>query len=162
MLIKFRIIYNNSLQSIYEDQNINIGSVHTEIIVRELTNLIKITSSSDTSKSLSNNDLVSISTILSVCKAFAKSNLVIKMPIFKPKVSSLNNSIFSSKNFLSSATYQESKSILTNSAVFSKKDWVFGLKENVITGKLLLAGSSLFNHKTYLDNIYLFKQDYIL
>ena len=161
-VIKFRIIYNNSLQSIYEDQNINIGSVHTEIIVRELTNLIKITSSSDTSKSLSNNDLVSISTILSVCKAFAKSNLVIKMPIFKPKVSSLNNSLFSSKNFLSSATYQESKSILTNSAVFSKKDWVFGLKENVITGKLLLAGSSLFNHKTYLDNIYLFKQDYIL
>jgi hypothetical protein len=63
----------------------------------------------------------------------------------------------SKDGFLSAAGFQETKRVLTKAAIEGTSDWLRGLKECVIIGRLIPAGSAFLNYKNYLDNIYLFK-----
>jgi DNA-directed RNA polymerase subunit beta' len=61
-------------------------------------------------------------------------------------------------SFLSSAGFQETRRVLAKAAIEGKCDWLRGLKECIMNGRLVPAGTSFLNYKNYLDKIYYFQQ----
>jgi DNA-directed RNA polymerase subunit beta' len=156
-LYKFQLLLVNSVQSIYQSQGVNISSKHIEIIVRQMTAKVVIKQSGDTP--LLPGELVRISLINEIYKALKanSSTLKYKIPEYEPLLLSATNSSLSKDGFLSAAGFQETKRVLTKAAIEGSSDWLRGLKECIIIGRLIPAGSAFLNYKSYLDNIYLFK-----
>lgn len=156
-LTKIQVILINSIQSIYQSQGVNISSKHIEIIVRQMTNKTVIKDSGDTP--LLPGEIVRLSLITEIYLAFcnAKTNSKYKRPKYEPIVISSTSASLSKDGFLSAAGFQETKRVLTKAAIEGTPDWLRGLKECVIIGRLIPAGSAFLNYKNYLDNIYVFK-----
>jgi DNA-directed RNA polymerase subunit beta' len=70
---------------------------------------------------------------------------------------SATNSSLSKDGFLSAAGFQETKRILAKAAIEGSHDWLRGLKECIILGRLIPAGSSFLNYKNHLDSVYRYK-----
>ena len=70
-------------------------------------------------------------------------------PIYKPLLLGLTKASLNSDSFISAASFQETTRVLTEAAIEGKKDWLNGLKENVIIGRLIPAGTGFNN----LENI---------
>ena len=156
-LTKIQIILINSIQSIYQSQGVNIFSKHIEIIVRQMTNKTVIKDSGDTP--LLPGEIVQLSLITEIYLALqnATTSLKYKRPKYEPIVISSTSASLSKDGFLSAAGFQETKRVLTKAAIEGTTDWLRGLKECIIIGRLIPAGSSFLNYKNYLDNIYVFK-----
>ena len=156
-LTKFQLLLVNSVQAIYQSQGVNISSKHIEIIVRQMTDKVVMKESGDTP--LLPGELIKLSLIGEIYKAFhsLQENKKYKTPKYEPLFLSTTNSSLSKDGFLSAAGFQETKRVLTKAAVEGNSDWLRGLKECVIIGRLIPAGSAFLNYKNYLDNIYLFK-----
>ena len=152
-LNKFQLLLVNSIQAIYQSQGVNISSKHIEIIVRQMTAKVVIKESGDTP--LLPGELIRLSLISEIYKALKQTNY--KTPKYEPLFLSTTNSALSKDGFLSAAGFQETKRVLTKAAIEGTSDWLRGLKECVIIGRLIPAGSAFLNYKNYLDNIYLFK-----
>ena len=72
---------------------------------------------------------------------------------------STTNSSLSKDGFLSAAGFQETKRILAKAAIEGSQDWLRGLKECIIVGRLIPAGSAFLNYKHYLDTLFFFKEN---
>jgi hypothetical protein len=154
-LNKFQLILLNSIQSIYQSQGVNISNRHIEIIVRQMTAKVKIKESGDTP--LLPGELVKLPLILEIQKSLSSNSIKYKSPSYEPIVLSTTTSSLGKDGFLSNAGFQETKKVLTKAAIEGSRDWLRGLKECIIVGRLIPAGSSFLNYKSYLDNIYFFK-----
>ena len=156
-LNKIQIILINSIQSIYQSQGVNISSKHIEIIVRQMTSKTVIKDSGDTP--LLPGEIIRLSLINEIYLALqsAKTKLKYKCPKYEPIVISSTSASLSKDGFLSAAGFQETKRVLTKAAIEGTPDWLRGLKECIIIGRLIPAGSAFLNYKNYLDNIYVFK-----
>lgn len=167
-LNKFQLLLVNSIQSIYQSQGVGISSKHIEIISRQMTAKVVI-KDGGTSPYLPG-ELIRLSLILEIYKSlkeFDNKNLErqhskkiefsYKLPKFEPLLLSTTNSCLNKDGFLSAAGFQETKRVLTKAAIEGTSDWLRGLKECIIIGRLIPAGSAFLNYKNYLDNIYLFK-----
>ena len=156
-LNKLQIILINSIQSIYQSQGVNISSKHIEIIVRQMTAKVVIKESGDTP--LLPGEIIRISLIVEIYLALQESeiNFKYKRPKYEPVLISSTNASLSKDGFLSAAGFQETKRVLTKAAIEGTPDWLRGLKECIIIGRLIPAGSAFLNYKNYLDNIYVFK-----
>ena len=62
-------------------------------------------------------------------------------PVYSPILLGITKASLNSDSFLSAASFQETVRILTEAAIEGKKDWLYGLKENIITGRLINAGT---------------------
>jgi hypothetical protein len=156
-LTKFQLLLVNSIQSIYQSQGVNISSKHIEIIVRQMTSKVLIKESGDTP--LIPGELIRLSLISEIHEALKLNNLTFqtKTPKYEPILMSTTNSSLNKEGFLSAAGFQETKRMLSKAAIEGTTDWLRGLKECIIIGRLIPAGSAFLNYKSYLDNIYLFK-----
>jgi hypothetical protein len=156
-LNKFQLLLVNSIQAIYQSQGISIASKHIEIIVRQMTSKVIIKESGDTP--LLPGEFFRLSFIMEIYKALkeTKKTKNFKTPVYEPFLLSATNSSLNKEGFLSSAGFQETKRILTKASLEGATDWLRGLKECVIIGRLIPAGSAFSNYKNYLDEIYLFK-----
>ena len=154
-LNKFQLILLNSIQSIYQSQGVNISNRHIEIIVRQMTAKVKIKESGDTP--LLPGELIKLPLILEIQKSLLSNTIKYKSPQYEPVVLSTTTSSLGKDGFLANAGFQETKKVLTKAAVEGSRDWLRGLKECIIVGRLIPAGSSFLNYKSYLDNIYFFK-----
>ena len=152
-LNKFQLLLINSIQAIYQSQGVTISSKHIEIVVRQMTAKVVIKESGDTP--LLPGELIRLSLICEIYKAIKQTNY--KTPKYEPLFLSTTNSALSKDGFLSAAGFQETKRVLTKAAIEGTTDWLRGLKECIIIGRLIPAGSAFLNYKNYLDNIYLFK-----
>lgn len=154
---KFQLLLVNSIQSIYQSQGVSISSKHIEIIVKQMTAKVIIKESGDTP--LLPGELLRISLMNEIYNGLKKAsnNVNYKVPKYEPILLSATNSSLNKDGFLSSAGFQETKRVLTKAAIEGSSDWLRGLKECIIIGRLIPAGSSFLNYKRYLDNIYLFK-----
>jgi hypothetical protein len=157
-LYKFQLLLVNSVQAIYQSQGVSISSKHIEIIVRQMTAKVVIKQSGDTP--LLPGELIRISLINEIYYALQLNNQILKYkkPEYEPLLLSATNSSLTKDGFLSAAGFQETKRVLTKAALEGSSDWLRGLKECIIIGRLIPAGSSFLNYKSYLDNIYLFKE----
>jgi DNA-directed RNA polymerase subunit beta' len=166
-LNKFQLLLVNSVQAIYESQNVTISSKHIEIIIRQMTSKVVIKRSGDTP--FLPGEVVRLSMISQLYKAFKgdpnisaigidrKKQKSYRTPKYEPLLLSTTNSSLRKDGFLSAAGFQETKKILTKAAIEGSSDWLRALKECVIVGRLIPAGSSFLNYKNYLDNIFLYK-----
>ena len=84
---------------------------------------------------------------------------IYKTPYYEPTLMSATNSSLSKDGFLSAAGFQETKRILAKAAIEGSPDWLRGLKESIIVGRLIPAGSSFLNYKHYLDTLFFFKEN---
>ena len=153
-LTKFQLILANSIQSIYQGQGVNISIKHIEIIVRQMTSKVIVKKSGDTP--FLEGEIIPISFILDICSVFQENNSYI-LPNFEPRLLSATNSSLNKDGFLSAAGFQETRRILTKAAIEGNSDWLRGLKECIMSGKLIPAGSAFLNYKNYLDSLYYFK-----
>ena len=156
-LAKFQLILVNSIQAIYQSQGVNISNKHIEIIVKQMTSKVVIKQSGGTP--LLPGELVRIGLIYEIYKSLRIKNRKISyiIPKYQPTLISATASSLNKDGFLSAAGFQETKRILTKAAIEGSCDWLRGLKECIILGRLIPAGSTFLNYKNYLDNIYLFK-----
>jgi hypothetical protein len=157
-LNKFQLLVVNSVQAIYQSQGVNISSKHIEIIVRQMTAKVLIKKGGDTP--FLPGEMINLSLMSEVYKAMQsmEEKRFYKTPEYAPVFLSTTRSSLDKDGFLSAAGFQETKRILSKSALEGKSDWLRGLKECIIIGRLIPAGSAFLNYKNYLDNIYLFKK----
>ena len=132
------------VQKVYRSQGVDINDKHVELIARRMISQIRIMDSGDT------NFLPS--TVVSINKFTEGNKDVIlqgkKPAIGQPILLGITKSSLQTDSFLASASFQETTRILTEAAVKGNVDHLHGLKENVIIGKLIPAGTGA---KEYMD-----------
>ncbi|MBR5555928.1 DNA-directed RNA polymerase subunit beta'' [bacterium] len=131
----------DEVQRVYRSQGVEIADKHVEIIVRQMTKKVKIVDAGDTT--LLPGELVEIQHYESEnqkAEAEGKAPATCEFLLLGITKASLNT-----ESFISAASFQETTRILTEAAVDGKKDLLRGLKENVIIGRLIPAGTG-FHH----------------
>ena len=136
---KLEVYMIKEIQKVYHAQGIGISDKHLEIIVRQMLRKVQIVDGGETS--------LLPGTRVSTNK-FAEENtkalLEGKRPaICTPLILGITKAALETDSFLSAASFQETTRILTDAAIKAKRDDLHGLKENVITGKLIPAGTGL-------------------
>ena len=154
-LNKFQLLLVNSIQAIYQSQGVNISSKHIEIIVRQMTGNVVIKETGDTP--LIPGEIIKLALMNVIYRTL--KNTKRRRPIYEPILMSATTVSLRTDGFLSAAGFQETKKVLTKAAIEGSSDWLRNLKECVIIGRLIPAGSAFLNYKNYLDNIYFFKNN---
>ena len=142
------------VQRVYRSQGVDINDKHVELIARRMISQIRIVDSGDT------NFLPS--TVVSINKFTEGNKDVIlqgkKPAIGQPILLGITKSSLQTDSFLASASFQETTRILTEASVKGKIDCLHGLKENVIIGKLIPAGTGA---KEYMDIDYTLEKEFL-
>ena len=136
----------DEVQRVYRSQGVEIADKHIEIIVRQMTKKVRIVESGDTD--LLPGELVEIQTFENANKIAQEKGgqeATCEYMLLGITKASLNT-----ESFISAASFQETTRILTEAAVDGKKDLLRGLKENVIIGRLIPAGTG-YHHLTYAN-----------
>ena len=125
------------VQKVYKSQGVDVSDKHIEIVAKRMISKIKIIDPGDT------HFLAGLSVSL---KDFREGNKPVilegKTPATgKPIMLGITKASLATDSFLSAASFQETTTILTEAAIKGKKDMLNGLKENVILGKLIPAGT---------------------
>ena len=127
------------VQRVYRLQGIDISDKHIEIIIRQMMRKMKVEDPGDTQ--LLPGGIVDI-------HEFAEANAQAyeeggEPATGKPIIQGITKASLSTDSFLSAASFQETTRVLTDAAVKGKTDYLIGLKENVIIGKLIPAGAGM-------------------
>ncbi|MFQ7078447.1 MAG: DNA-directed RNA polymerase subunit beta', partial [Christensenellaceae bacterium] len=129
--------------SVYRSQGVDINDKHIEIIVRQMLKKVRVESSGDTD--LLPGELVDMTTFQDECgKAMAKGGAP---ALAKRVLLGITKASLATDSFLSAASFQETSRVLTEAAIRTKRDYLVGLKENVIIGKLIPAGTGMKDYK---------------
>ena len=136
----------DEVQRVYRSQGVEIADKHIEIIVRQMTKKVKVVDAGDTN--LLPGELIEMQTYEKENKEAidaGKAPATCEYMLLGITKASLNT-----ESFISAASFQETTRILTEAAVDGKKDLLRGLKENVIIGRLIPAGTG-FHHLINAD-----------
>ena len=127
------------VQKVYRSQGIGISDKHIEVIVRQMLRKVVIIDGGDTE--MIPGTRVSLVEFTRLNKEVLLSG---KRPaVAQPLVLGITKAALETESFLSAASFQETTRVLTDAAIKGKIDTLHGLKENVITGKLIPAGRGL-------------------
>jgi DNA-directed RNA polymerase subunit beta' len=133
----------NEVQDVYRLQGVHINDKHIEVIVRQMLRKAYVTDAGDTR--LLKGDSMEVSRIQDINKGMTDQN---KMPAtYEPVLLGITKASLTTESFLSAASFQETTRVLTEAAVSGKRDELRGLKENVIVGRLIPAGTGLASHE---------------
>ena len=127
------------VQAVYRAQGVEISDKHVEIIVKQMMKRISIVSEGDT-QLLPGSD-VSIQEFLAESRRMAKERG--KMPVGKILINGITRAALKSTSWLSAASFQETTRVLTDACIKGKKDSLVGLKENIIIGGQIPAGTGI-------------------
>jgi DNA-directed RNA polymerase subunit beta' len=126
----------NEIQEVYRLQGVKINDKHIEVIVRQMLQKVEITSGGDTT--LLPGEQVDLAEMLEVNSKLGKGKQPAEgMPILL----GITKASLQTRSFISAASFQETTRVLTQASVEGKKDTLIGLKENVIVGRLIPAGT---------------------
>ena len=136
------------VQKVYRAQGIEISDKYIEVIVRQLTNKVTVVNPGDSSLFIG--EITNINRIKKISQELLEKQQV--PPMFLNNVFGLDNAPALSGSFLSSASFQDTKKTLTDAAARVQVDYLVGLKENVILGNLIPAGTGLQDSETIIEN----------
>ncbi|MBD3427191.1 MAG: DNA-directed RNA polymerase subunit beta' [Candidatus Omnitrophica bacterium] len=133
----------NEVQEVYRLQGVQINDKHIEVIIRQMLKNVKITDSGDTE--FLQGDKVDKST-------FKRENAKVlkqkkKPAAAEPVLQGITKASLTTESFISAASFQETTRVLTDAASTGKMDSLNGLKENIIMGHLIPAGTGFMNHR---------------
>jgi DNA-directed RNA polymerase subunit beta' len=130
---KIQYIIVERIQKVYKAQGVNIADKHLELIVKQMTSRVMITENE--ASNLMTGEIIETTKI-------EKINKKLKNKVkYAPILIGISKISLSNSSFLSEASFQETTRVLTKSAIEGKIDWLYGLKENVILGNLIPAGT---------------------
>ena len=155
-------VYDYLIQEVqkpYRQQGVDINDKHIEVIARQMMRKVRVEEAGDS-------ELLSGSTIELVEYLDAKAavqaridagekredGLDLMLPVASRLLLGITKASLATDSFLSAASFQETTKVLTEAAIKGKVDHLLGLKENVIIGKLIPAGSGLTQYRQY-DNV---------
>ena len=127
------------VQAVYQMQGIGISDKHIEIIIKQMLRKISIVEAGDTKTMPGAHVSVSNFTLLNE-EALAEGR---RPAVGRPLLLGITKASLETESFLSAASFQETTRILTDASIKGKIDHLVGLKENVIIGKLIPAGTGL-------------------
>ncbi len=136
----------DEVQRVYRSQGVEIADKHIEIIVRQMTKKVKVLEPGDTK--LLPGELVEVQTFEKENKEAEANGL--QTATCEYMLLGITKASLNTESFISAASFQETTRILTEAAVDGKKDLLRGLKENVIIGRLIPAGTG-FHHLTHAN-----------
>jgi DNA-directed RNA polymerase subunit beta' len=126
----------SEIQEVYRLQGVKINDKHIEVIVRQMLQKVEITDGGDTTllpgEQVDYEEMHEINAKLTRSKKPASGN---------PVLLGITKASLQTRSFISAASFQETTRVLTQAAVEGKKDTLIGLKENVIVGRLIPAGT---------------------
>ena len=133
----------DEVQDVYRLQGVKINDKHIEVVVRQMLRRVSVTDPGDTN--FIQGEQVERSEVLQANdEAMANG----KLPaIYENILLGITKASLSTDSFISAASFQETTRVLTEAAIMAKRDGLRGLKENVIVGRLIPAGTGLAYHK---------------
>ncbi|MEX8192187.1 DNA-directed RNA polymerase subunit beta' [Comamonas guangdongensis] len=133
----------DEVQDVYRLQGVKINDKHIEVIVRQMLRRVVIENSGDTS--YIQGEQVERSEVLNTNEEMQKEG---KLPAtYSNVLLGITKASLSTDSFISAASFQETTRVLTEAAIMGKRDELRGLKENVIVGRLIPAGTGLAYHQ---------------
>ena len=133
------------VQRVYRIQDIEINDKHIEVIARQMTRKVKVEDGGDTE--------LLYGTVIDVAELEAENAAIqaridagertLRPAVASPMLLGITKAALQTESFLSAASFQETTRVLTEAAIKGKVDHLVGLKENVIIGKLIPAGTGL-------------------
>ena len=133
------------VQRVYRFQGVDIADKHIEIIVRQMSKRMTVILEGDTD--LLPGSQISINQFIEANrKTFAKG---LRPAVARPILLGITKASLKSDSFLSAASFQETTRVLTDAAIRSKEDPLLGLKENVIIGGLIPAGTGILRDSEF-------------
>ena len=155
------------VQRTYRSQGVDINDKHIEVIVRQMMKKLLVEDAGSTS--FINNTQVDRGDFFAEKKAIkeriAAGEQGLQVPTARPTLLGITKASLATDSFLSAASFQETTRVLTDAAIRGKVDNLFGLKENVIIGKLVPAGTGMKMNgvDTDLENYDILpEEDYVL
>ena len=145
----------SEVQKVYRQQGVDINDKHIEVIVRQMMRKVKIDDGGDT-------DLLAGTTIdihdfklanNEITKRIEAGETELIHATSIPLLMGITKASLATESFLSAASFQETTKVLTEAAIKGKVDRLSGLKENVIIGKLVPAGSGLALYRKFDSDI---------
>ena len=134
----------DEVQRVYRSQGVEIADKHIEIIVRQMTKKVKVLEAGDTN--LLPGELIEVQTFENANKEVRENGG--EEATCEHMLLGITKASLNTESFISAASFQETTRILTEAAVDGKKDLLRGLKENVIIGRLIPAGTG-FHHLNF-------------
>ena len=161
-LEKIQQLLVDEVQRVYQSQGVTIADKHLEIIVRQMTSKVKIIEGGKSG--LLRGELIALDWIESVNKSINSQKAE-----YEPVILGITKAALETESFISAASFQETTRILAGAAIERKTDFLRGLKENVILGHLIPAGTGFslsFNpqsldYSTEMEKVKVFRKIYL-
>ncbi|HEY9828319.1 MAG TPA: DNA-directed RNA polymerase subunit beta' [Stenomitos sp.] len=144
-LQKVQTFLVNEVQSVYQSQGIDIADKHIEVVVRQMSSKVRIDDGGDTT--LLPGELIDLYQAEQVNEAMSITG---GAPAeYTPVLLGITKASLNTDSFISAASFQETTRVLTEAAIEGKSDWLRGLKENVIIGRLIPAGTGFNTYEEF-------------
>ncbi|MEE8552710.1 MAG: DNA-directed RNA polymerase subunit beta' [Desulfobacterales bacterium] len=134
----------DEVQEVYRLQGVRINDKHIEVIVRQMMRRVKIIDPGDT-------DFITEEQIDRIKFDDANQEVIKKgkePAVAEPLILGITKASLSTDSFISAASFQETTKVLTNASIAAKEDYLMGLKENVIMGRIVPAGTGLAEYRS--------------
>ena len=136
------------VQGVYRGQGVEIGDKHVEVMVRQMLRKVRIMDPADTN--ILPGALLDIADFTKANEEIIKSGEV--PATARPVILGITKAALQTNSFISAASFQETTRVLTDAAIRGDKDPLIGLKENVIIGKLIPAGTGMQRYRQVVTN----------
>lgn len=140
---KVQSLILNSVQSVYESQGVGIADKHLEVIIKQMTTKVLITHEGDTP--LLPREVIDLYHIQYINDIVSRNNK--QTAFYVPLLLGITKAALNNPSFISAASFQETTRVLTKAAIEGRVDWLRGLKENIIIGHLIPAGTGSQNYQ---------------
>lgn len=134
---EIQLLLVKEVQLVYQSQGVDIADKHIEVIVRQMMSKVKIENGGNTD--YLPGEIVELRKIEEINKALSVLNK--QQALYHPILLGITKASLNTASFISAASFQETTKVLTEAAISGKLDWLKGLKENVIIGRLIPAGT---------------------
>jgi len=145
------------IQRVYRLQAVEINDKHIEIIARQMTRKIRIEQAGDTEMLVGSavdvNEFHEANEEIQRKNAEGESAVPLMEAVGSPMLLGITKASLSTESFLSAASFQETTKVLTEAAIKGKRDPLIGLKENVLLGKLIPAGTGMRHYRSLDVNV---------
>ncbi|MGY3264000.1 DNA-directed RNA polymerase subunit beta' [Lysobacter sp. HA35] len=142
------VYLTKEIQDVYRLQGVKINDKHIEVIVRQMLRKVEIADAGD-SKFLAG-EQVERQRVIEENQRLGKRNEILTK--YEPVLLGITKASLATESFISAASFQETTRVLTEAAVRGTRDTLRGLKENVIVGRLIPAGTGLAYHSQRRKN----------
>ena len=132
----------NEIQEVYRLQGVTINDKHIEVIVRQMLRKVEIVRSGESE--LIRGEQLEYTRVRAINEALEAQGK--ELVTFQRVLLGITKASLATESFISAASFQETTRVLTEAAVTGKRDYLRGLKENVVVGRLIPAGTGLTYH----------------